>query len=437
MSESHVLRRPASWASGRLAAWRDIPGDDRTIVLASFVNSLGACLYTAGSSVYFVRSVGLSVSQVGIGVAAAALLGLVAGVPVGKLTDRASARNVTATLMLAGVPLVALLSQVRSFWGFLAMTAALGVPVMGFEVARGVLIARVAGVSGATRLALYTRSAFNAGFSVGLLGAGVIISIGTRAAYLTLFAAEAATLILGGLIFLRIPRDRPAPLQRHGERMTTALRDLPYMLVAQVSGLTRLGDTILTIGLPLWIVTRTVAPRGFAAWLLIANTLLVAALQVRVTRRASSAAGAAQIQRWAFVALALACLALGPTGHLGALSATLLLLASTVLLTLGEIWGEGAWWSLRYNLACPDAQGAYGAAFALGQAGPGLLGPVIVTSVAIGLGTSGWLILAAFFLGCAAINRLPVQLALSLNPPRSPGGRAMQTAEAVPADGRD
>jgi hypothetical protein len=60
-----------------------------------------------------------------------------------------------------------------------------------------------------------------------------------------------------------------------------------------------------------------------------------------------------------------------------------------------------------------------------------------VTSVAIGLGTSGWLILAAFFLGCAAINRLPVQLALSLNPPRSPGGRALQTAEAVPADGRD
>jgi Major Facilitator Superfamily len=412
MSESHTPAMPANWVTGRLAAWRDVPGVARTMVLASFVESLGAGLYTTGSSVYFVRGVGLSASQVGIGVAAATLLGLTTAVPIGKLADHSSARNVTIALMMLSVPLLGFLTQVRSFWAYLPAAAALGVPILGFETARGVLMARVAGPSAASKLAMYTRSAFNAGFSLGLLGAGVAISIGTRPAYLSLFAGEATTLILTGLILLRIPRDRPAPARHPEERPTAALRDLPYVLVAQVSGLTRLGDTILTIGLPLWIVTRTAAPRGLAAWLLIVNTLLVVALQVRATRRASNATGAAQIQRWAFVALALACLTLSPTGGLGAAAAAVLLLASTVLLTFGEIWGEGAWWSLRYDLASPGAQGAYGAVFELGRAAPGVLGPVLITSLVLGLGGSGWLILAGIFLGCGSMNRWPVRLAL-------------------------
>src|SRR5215469_13463029 len=153
MPESHTLRGSANWVSGRLAAWRDFPSDDRTMVLASFVESLGAGLYMTGSTVYFVRSVGLSASQVGIGVAAATLVGLTAGVPIGKLTDRTSARNVTVALMMLSVPLLAVLTQVRSFWGFLPAAAALGVPILGFETTRGVLMARVAGLSGATRLA--------------------------------------------------------------------------------------------------------------------------------------------------------------------------------------------------------------------------------------------------------------------------------------------
>jgi hypothetical protein len=365
-----------------------------------------------GSNVYFVRSVGLSANQVGLGMAGATVLGLTAGIPIGKLCDRVAARNVLIALWVICIPLILSLTQVRSFWAFLPATVALWAAIMGAEVARGVLMARVAGLSGATKLAMYARSSFNAGWSVGLLGAGIAISIGTRPAYLSLFVGAAATMVLNVLILLRIPQDTPTPSEHQGERRAAALRDLPYMLVAQVSGLINLGDSILTIGLPIWIVTRTVMPRGLAAWLLIVNTLLVVALQVRVTRRASTVAGAAQIQRWAFLALAFACLIVSPTSRLGALTATVLLLASTILLTFGEIWGQGAWWSLRYNLADPDAQGAYGAAFALGQAAPGVLGPVLVTSLAIGLGPRGWLILAGIFFGCSTINWWPVRLAL-------------------------
>jgi hypothetical protein len=409
---SYSARVSASWVRARLARWHAVPGHDKIMVLASFAASVGAGLYITGASVYFVHSVGLSADRVATGLAAAALLGLASGVPVGKLADRLGARNLTIALMLLGVPVLAVLTQVRSFWAFLPAAAALGVPIMGAEVARGALMAQVSGPAGAPRLAVYTRSAFNAGFSAGLLGAGAAISIGTRPAFLCLFAGDAASIILACLLFLALPRDRPEPATisgpQPGKGSVSALRDVPYLLVAQISGLTRLGDTILTVGLPLWVVTRTAAPRGLAAWLLIANTFLVVALQVRVTRRAVSTAGAAQLQQWAFLALALACLIISPSSRLGAFPATGVLLAGTVLLTFGEMWGEGAWWSLRYNLAAPSAQGSYGAAFALGQAGPSVLGPVLVTSLAVSLGGPGWLILTAIFLIFAALSRRPV-----------------------------
>src|SRR5262249_9656406 len=227
---------------------------------------------------------------------------------------------------------------------------------------------------------------------------------------------------LAGLLLLRLPQARPTTGGHPHQRTRSALRDLPYLLAAQVSGLTRLGDTVLTVGIPLWVVARTAAPRGLAAWLLIANTLLIVTAQAGVTRRASSPVGAGQIQRWAFAALALACLVISPSGRLAEWAAAGVLLAGTVLLTFGEMWGEGAWWSLRYTLAPDHAQGAYGGVVALGQAVPNVLGPVLVTSLAIGLGARGWVILAAIFLGCGAVNRWPIAWA------------AAHLAAAAPAD---
>jgi hypothetical protein len=428
--------RPAGWARGRLSAWRALPGHARTMIVASLADSLGAGLYLTGSSVYFVRSVGLSADQVAVGQAVTAALGLAAGIPAGKLADRLGPRNVTAALVMLSIPGLAALAQVRSFWTFLPATAAVGVPMMAAEVARGALMAQVAGQAAAPKLAIWTRTAFNAGFSAGLLGAGVVIAVGSRPAYVSLFTAEAVSNALTCLLLLRLPRAGSRHAAPRGEHAAAALRDLPYMLVAQLSGLTRLGDTILTLGLPLWIVTHTAAPRELAAWLLVGNTILVVALQVRVTRRATSIAGAAQIQQWAFAALALACVIVSPSARLGAAGATGMLLATTALLTFGEMWGEGAWWSLRYGLGPPAAQGAYGAAFALGQAAPSVLGPMLVTALAIDLGAGGWLILAGIFLGCAAPGRWLVAWAVRQRLTASPAMPPATPSVGTPAPAR-
>jgi hypothetical protein len=300
------------------------------------------------------------------------------------------------------------LTQVRSFWAFLAVTGVLGILTIGSDVSRSAWVAGLVDRTELTRLSAYSHSAFNAGFSVGLLGAGAAIAVNTRPAYLCLFAGNAIATALACLMLLRLPRvPATVPARGTGSRLT-ALRDVPYICVAQVSGLTRLGDTILTVGLPLWIITRTAAPRELAAWLIVLNTVVVVLFQSRATKRAGTPAGAALIQQWAFAVFALTCLALSFSAHLAALPAAAVLLSATLMLTLGEMWGEGAWWSLRYGLAPPDAQGQYSGVFMLGQAVPTALGPVLVTALTASTGPLGWLILAGLFLCCTSFNQKSV-----------------------------
>ena len=183
------------------------------------------------------------------------------------------------------------------------------------------------------------------------------------------------------------------------------------MLVAQTSGLTRLGGTVLTIGLPIWVVTHTEAPRPVAAWLIGVNTVLVVLLQVRASRGASTVAGATRLQCWSFGALALTCLAAGLSGMVSRWPAVALLVFAALLVTLGELWGESARWWLRYEMAAPTAQGEYGGVFQLGTAVPAIAGPALVTALPDRLELAGWLGVAAVFLVGWVLTRPAVRWA--------------------------
>ncbi|AOR32333.1 hypothetical protein BFF78_15770 [Streptomyces fodineus] len=373
------------------------PGAGRLLALSSFLGSIGFGLYLSAAPVYFVQSVGLGARQVGIGLSLAGLTGVLLGVVVGRVADRMGARETTAVFALGLIATLVAVAFVDSFWTFLPVITALSVAEQGWDVSREAVIAHVLKGEQRVRISAYLRSAFNAGFTLGVFGAGLAIAANTRAAYLAVLGGHALATALGAAIFLRLPRvPRVTPAPEQGSRFA-ALRDVPYLLVAQVASLMRLGDTVLLVGVPLWIVTSTHAPRALAAWLTAVNTLLVVLLQVRFARRADTVAGAARLERLAFAALAVACLLIGTTGWLPMWPAAAVLVLAAVVLTFGEMWGEGARWSLRYELAPDDAQGQYGGAFRLGTAVPTVLGPLMVTA-ATGTGSFfGWLALAAVF----------------------------------------
>ncbi|GIG61889.1 membrane protein [Longispora fulva] len=392
------------------------PGPGRILIAVSLLNSLGLGLYAAGSAVYFVRSVGLSSTQVGLGLSVAGLLGLLAGLPAGRLADRIGPRRVAIGMALATAAPLACAVWTRHFWQFFAIVAVLGIFESGWIVANEAMIARVMAGADRVRTSAYLRSVFNIGLTLGALAAGVALAVATRTAYLTLIWAYLGTSVLAAALYVwlpPVPGTAPAPGEVRSRR---ALRDLPYLAVAQHANLTTIGDTLLGLALPLWLVSSTSAPPGLAAWLLAINTVLVACLQVRAARAADTLAGARRLQEWALAALAGTCVLAGFSGMVPRWPAVALLVASVVALTAGEMWGQGARWALRFDLAPADAQGEYGAAFRLGLLVPRAVAPVLVTALTSQWRMGGWLVLAGLFVVGIVLNRPVIGWAVRTRP---------------------
>ncbi|MFF2044086.1 MFS transporter [Kitasatospora sp. NPDC058170] len=387
---------PTRWRR-RLTERLPAPGAARLIVLASLVTSIGLGLYISGSAVFFVRSVGLSPTQVGLGLSVAGLAGLALGVPVGHLADRHGPREVTIAMVALQAVLLVTATQVTSFWPFLLVITALGVAESGGDVGRQAVLSGLIGPDQRVAVSAYSRAVFNGGFSLGVLAAGLAIAADTRAAYTALMLGNAATALLACGLYLRLPRLPGTGGRKDAPSGLTALRDLPYQAMAQVSGLIMLGDIVLTVGVPLWVVSHTDAPRPAASWLIGVNTLLVMVFQVRAARGAETLAGATRRHRWAFLSLAASCALTAVTDRLPTWPAVAALAVSVGLLTLGELWGQSARWTVRYDLADPDAQGQYGGAFQLGTTLPRVLGPLLVTGLTDRLAGVGWLVTGSVF----------------------------------------
>jgi hypothetical protein len=111
--------------------------------------------------------------------------------------------------------------------------------------------------------------------------------------------------------------------------------------------------------------------------------------------------GAARGVRRSGALLLAACLVLASTRALPAPAAIIVLGAGSVLLTLGEVLQQAGGWSLSYGLAPEDRQGEYLGAFAMGTRIYDSLGPILVTSLILGLGQLGWALLGLMFAGLA------------------------------------
>lgn len=392
------------------------PGPGRRLVFCTGVASLGNGLYMTGGAVYFVHKVGLSPGQVGLGLSVAGILALPLGLPVGYLADRFGPRGTTALLALGKAAMLLAAMFVHSFLAYVVVVGALGVAENTGHVARGAMVAGIMGREGRVRLSAYMRSVFNGGFAVASLGAGIVIAFDTTPAYLALFWGNAIAMVAVSGLYMTLPRVPGVRPERRKSGGARPMLDLPYLVVAQVTGLGRIGPTIVAVGLPVWLITHTSAPRPLAAWLWLINTLIVVFLQVQVARDADTVPGASKLQRWTFMVLAVACVIVGFSQGVPGWAAGLIMAVAVILFTFGEIWGEAARWGLRYELAPGNAQGQYGGIFAVGDAVALVAGPTLVTAVPDHLGLAGWVLLTAIFLGALALSGPVIRWAVRTRP---------------------
>ncbi|MFD6759594.1 MFS transporter [Streptomyces roseolus] len=378
------------------------PAAPRLLLLAQLGNSVGDGAYYVTSALYFTGVVGLSAAQVGAGLAVAWAVGSLAGVPLGTLADRRGPRGVSVLLALVTAAAVVAFLVIDSFPAFLAAATLFASAQSGLAAARQALLAGLVAPADRTAVLARLQAVLNAGLAVGAALGGIALHADTRGAYLAVLALDAAGFVLGAALLARLPAPAPAatPAAAAGRAPGTAvLRDRPYVVLALLNALMLLRMPVLSLALPLWIAQRTAAPGWTVSALFVLNTAAVTAFQVRAARSVTGLESASAAVRGAGAVMAASCAVFAASAlpGLGAATATAVLVLGAVLHVAAEMRHSAGSWQLGLGLAPADRVGQYQGFFGAGVPVARTLGPLVVTSLLLGTGAAGWLLLGAAF----------------------------------------
>lgn len=390
--------------------WRSLVPPSRAgrlLALFSLINAIGSGLWLTGSALFFTRVVGVTPAQVGLGLSAGGVVGLLTTMPVGTLVDRFGARRVAAGLLLWRTGGFVAYTFARGFGEFLAVVCLLGAAdrVMGPVIQS--LVSTVVSPSERSVTMGYLTATRNAGFTLGGVLASVMITVFGGASYRLLVLGNAASFVLALPVLLTLKGSQPAAPQRGLALLRSALpRDRPLLRIAAVNGLLVAHFTLLTVTIPLWVVTRTAAPKTLLGVLLAINTIGASLFQVPVSRRTSTLRIAARKYLFAGAALLLCCVVVAVTGTLGAVSASVFLVVAISLLTAAELTQSAAGWQVSFALAEPERRGSSFAAFSLGESAQTVIGPALLTALVVAGGWAGWLAVGTLLAAAGALGFL-------------------------------
>src|SRR4051794_4282697 len=376
MSSPSPLRMRTPWRAERIVA----PAGEASgrLAVMVIVDALGTGVFLAGSAVCFTRFVGLSASQLALGLFLGGLVGLLTTVPWGGLVDRVGARRVLILLTLWRAAGFASYVLVHSFAAFIVVTCMLGVADRAVAPANQALIASMVGAHDRVRAMAMLRALRNVGFGVAGILAGAALTFDGRAVLDAIVLGNAASFIVVAAIVATLPDARPPARAR--DRVPLAADGRLWALTA-LNALLSVHITLLSVGVPLLIAGHTRVTAAAVGPLLTLNTVLAVALQVRASRGASDVDGAGRCLRRAGSALAVSCVFFAGATAAPVALAVALLVAGTVVLTAGELLQSAGAWGLSFELAPTAQQGAYLSFFSLGTTVQMMAGPLLVAGV--------------------------------------------------------
>ncbi|MFC8276368.1 MFS transporter [Streptomyces sp. NPDC057271] len=371
----------------------------RALLLAQLSNAIGDGAFYVTSALYFSEIVGLSAARIGIGLTLAWAVGSVAGVWLGHLADRRGPRSTAVLLALATAAAVASFLFIRSFVPFLIAAAVYATAQSGLAAARQALLAGLVGPSARTEVLARLQSTLNAGLAVGAGLGGLALHAGTRTAYLSVLALDAAGFLICALVLRGLPPVAPAPVAAAGEPRLAVLRDRPYALLTLLNALMLLRLPLLSLALPLWIVQRTSAPGWIVSALFVLNTGAVMLFQVRVARKVTGLSEATRAVRLAGVVMLASCAVFAVTAAgLGPWATVAVLALGAVLQVVAEMRHSAGSWQIGFALAPAGRIGQYQGFYGTGVPVARTLGPLLVTALLVTWGVPGWLLLGGIFL---------------------------------------
>ncbi|MFD6274806.1 MFS transporter [Streptomyces sp. NPDC060209] len=387
---------------GRIAHMAGGNRSERVLILASFVNRVGNGLFNTASALYFTLVVGLPAVQVGAALTVAGLIGLLAGIPGGHLADRRGPRTIMMLALTVQAVSMCALVLVES-WAALTVIATVDrLAAAAGGAAWGALVVRV-GTDRPASFRAKLRTYVNLGVVLGTVGAGFAVTANTRTAYTVLILGNAASFALCALLLLVLPNYR-AVASPSQQRRWIALTDRPFVTFAALYGAMGLQYPAVSLLLPIWISEHTDAPRWTVAAVSAINAGVCVLLQTRIGSRIETPRDGGKAFRTAGLLFLLSCPMMALSAHAPVWAAAGLVVAAIFVHSLGEIWESSAGFALGFGLAPDHAQGQYQGLLGLGFSAGQALAPAILTTVVLGLGTAGWLLLGVFFAAVGAVG---------------------------------
>ncbi|NXY93341.1 MFS transporter [Streptomyces sp. BR123] len=424
--------------SGLIAQLRRPPGgrDARIMLFGQLLDRTGTGVWAASSVLFFTFVVGLDAGQLGLMLGAGAIAGITGSPLAGHLADRYRLRPLLIACHLVRLAALCALLVVTRFDALVLVVALTQLGDRAAKTLEMLFATRVAGERRATYQAL-SRSAANAGYAVGAGIAALGLAVGTREAYAFLILGNAVSFLAAAVLVWRTrepyghgrltaPSQAGAPrcedtgadgagadrARAGGAAQSTPAgggrspwRDGGYLRFVLLDIPLNLDDAILTIGLPLWLVHRTDAPHALVPAILAINTVLVVALQLTVSARVAEPRRAARASAWYGLFLLACCAAVALAPARGAWTASLALLAASVLVTAAELVRSVSSWELAVSLAPRNARASYLGVAGISPSVQKAAGPLLLTGAVMPAGPAGWLVLGAAVAGLSLVQR--------------------------------
>jgi len=390
------MTRTVSGLKARLG--RLLPADrpTRIMSMSSLVNTFGNGLFMTVEVVYFTQVVGFSAGRLALALSIAGGVSMLFSIPAGHLADRIGPRDIAATAYVIEGIATSVLLFTRSYPAFFALNILIGITGTIGQTLRMATIAKVGNPEDKVKTRAYLRSVTNLGIGLGTLCAGVALAINTPLAYQTMLGLDALTFLLAAYIFRMLPFVAPT-VDRKEPLSFVALKDRKFLGATALNSIMSLHFVVQNVAIPLWVIRETNAPRWWISAIMIVNTGAVIIFQVRASRGSGDIFNGARLYRLAGLAISGSCVLYAMSAHIATIPACTLLIVAMMVHVFGELIGSVGSWSIGFGLAQQEHQGQYQGVFSLSWGLGGALGPAIVTALAIGMGKTGWGIMAVMF----------------------------------------
>lgn len=386
----------------------------RRLALQSLLFATAEGAFLTGSAVFFTQVVGLTPTQVGLGLSIGAVVSFALAYPAGRLVDIVGPKRMWSAGALVAALLFGFWPFLEGFWAYAAMVVVFQAVENTAGAGRNAYVLDVLPDEERVRTQAHMYSSLNVGFTLGALVGGVALAIDNLTLIRWMPFLTVGIGLVNALWIRRLPdapHDVAVASKEAGERRTPipgkgALRNPGWMALSFFTGTMWSNQVLLNVVIPLWLVEATDSPHWLLAWLFATNTILCIFLPAYTSEGITTVGDALRATRISAAFFVVSCLITMVTHETVGLVTMLLVWLGHLTVTGAELATSAGSWAFSATLMDPRRRGDYGGVQEVFSTLGGGWAPVVYTFLALSWDGPGWLVIGAI-VAVAAVGMHP------------------------------